>query len=100
MKEQGKLPPTKTEPNAAEVKSHPRVILLPHVMYTLPLLLTLAALWLSYRVVSVPVFADFLIATEAELNCSLRFRREARSHARFADLYCASGVTFLRGCYH
>lgn len=68
LKAQGKLPPTRSEPNPADVKSYPRITLLPHVMYTLPLLLTLAALWLSYRVVNVPVFADFLIATEAELN--------------------------------
>jgi preprotein translocase SecE subunit len=27
-----------------------------------------AGLWLSFRVVHLPVFADFLIATEAELN--------------------------------
>jgi preprotein translocase SecE subunit len=33
-----------------------------------PLLLTLATLWLAYRVVNFPPFADFLIATEAELN--------------------------------
>jgi preprotein translocase SecE subunit len=43
-------------------------IVLPDVRITLPLLLALASLWLAYRVVSLPAFADFLIATEAELN--------------------------------
>ncbi len=36
--------------------------------FTVPLLLAAASLWLAYRVVNLPVFADFLIATEAELN--------------------------------
>jgi preprotein translocase SecE subunit len=44
------------------------IILLPDVQITLPLLLGFAAFWLAYRVVNFPVFADFLIATEAELN--------------------------------
>lgn len=43
-------------------------IILPDVIYTLPLLLTFLAIWVAYRVVNFPVFADFLIATEAELN--------------------------------
>ena len=42
--------------------------LLPDVRYTVPLLLAAAGLWLAFRVVNLPVFADFLIATEAELN--------------------------------
>jgi preprotein translocase SecE subunit len=42
--------------------------LLPDVRYTVPLLLAAAGLWLAFRVVHLPVFADFLIATEAELN--------------------------------
>jgi preprotein translocase SecE subunit len=44
------------------------LILLPHIQFTLPLLLAAGALWLAYRVVNYPTFADFLIATEAELN--------------------------------
>jgi preprotein translocase SecE subunit len=44
------------------------LLLLPDVRFTLPLLLAAASLWLAYRVVNFPVFADFLIATEAELN--------------------------------
>ena len=42
--------------------------LLPAVQYTLPLLLLAASLWLAWRIVNFPPFADFLIATEAELN--------------------------------
>jgi preprotein translocase SecE subunit len=42
--------------------------LLPSVQYTVPLLLIAATLWLAWRAVNFPVFADFLIATEAELN--------------------------------
>lgn len=44
------------------------VPLLPQVEITLPLVLAAGALWLAYRIVNLPVFADFLIATEAELN--------------------------------
>jgi preprotein translocase SecE subunit len=42
--------------------------LLPDVKFTVPLLIAAAGLWLAFRVVHLPVFADFLIATEAELN--------------------------------
>lgn len=42
--------------------------LLPNIKFTIPLLLSLAALWFAYRVVNYPTFADFLIATEAEVN--------------------------------
>jgi preprotein translocase SecE subunit len=44
------------------------VTLLPDVRLTLPLLLAALAFWLSYRVVHIPTFAEFLVATEAELN--------------------------------
>lgn len=44
------------------------VTLLPHLPFTLPILITALSLWLAYRVVNFPVFADFLIATEAEMN--------------------------------
>jgi len=36
--------------------------------YTVPILLVSGALWLGWRLVNFPMFADFLIATEAELN--------------------------------
>src|SRR5260370_592326 len=44
------------------------ITLLPHIRFTVPMLLAALALWFAWRVVNVPVFADFLIATEAELN--------------------------------
>ncbi|MEQ8791822.1 MAG: preprotein translocase subunit SecE [Pirellulaceae bacterium] len=36
--------------------------------HTLPLTLLLVGLWISFRVVCIPRFADFLIAVEAEMN--------------------------------
>jgi preprotein translocase SecE subunit len=42
--------------------------LLLNVQYTVPLFLLVVLGWLSWRVVNWPVFADFLIATEAEMN--------------------------------
>jgi len=42
--------------------------LLPSLQFTVPLLLAAFSLWVSWRIVSMPTFADFLIATEAELN--------------------------------
>jgi preprotein translocase subunit SecE len=36
--------------------------------YWLPGLLLLAGLWVCYRIVNIPKFADFLIAVEAEMN--------------------------------
>jgi len=40
----------------------------PAVRFVMPLLLGAVALWFSWRLVNLPSFADFLIATEAELN--------------------------------
>ncbi len=45
-----------------------RVTLLPDVALTAPLILGALVIWLSYRAVNFPMFADFLIATEAEVN--------------------------------
>ncbi|HXG10651.1 MAG TPA: preprotein translocase subunit SecE [Gemmataceae bacterium] len=54
-------------PATATVTYH-QLTLLPAVRFTLPLLLAACSLWLAWRVVNVPTFADFLIATEAEMN--------------------------------
>lgn len=43
-------------------------VLLPDLQFTVPILLALASFWIAWRVVNFPVFTDFLIATEAELN--------------------------------
>ena len=44
------------------------LVILPDAHVTVPILLVLLALWFAWRVVNYPVFADFLIATEAEIN--------------------------------
>ena len=44
------------------------LVLLPAVRFTLPVLLLALTMWLAWRVVNLPTFADFLIATEAEMN--------------------------------
>ncbi len=40
----------------------------PSLRYGIPGTLLLGGLWIAYRVVNVPGFADFLIAVEAEMN--------------------------------
>lgn len=40
----------------------------PAWQFSLPLVLLLAGGWAAFRLVNVPVFADFLIAVEAEMN--------------------------------
>jgi preprotein translocase SecE subunit len=44
------------------------ITLMTNARLTVPLLLGALTFWLSWRVVNYPVFADFLIATEAEIN--------------------------------
>ncbi|VTS01569.1 preprotein translocase subunit SecE [Tuwongella immobilis] len=44
------------------------LMLLPDLRFTIPMLLILGAIWFAVRIVNFPVFADFLIATEAEMN--------------------------------
>jgi preprotein translocase SecE subunit len=44
------------------------VTLLPALPFTVPLLLLGLSLWLAWRIVNLPMFADFLIATDAEMN--------------------------------
>jgi preprotein translocase subunit SecE len=36
--------------------------------YAIPVVVLLVGIWLGYRVVNLPTFADFLIAVEAEMN--------------------------------
>jgi preprotein translocase SecE subunit len=45
-----------------------RVPLLPARELVVPALIALATLWVAWRAVNMPTFADFLIATEAEMN--------------------------------
>ena len=44
------------------------VTVLATVEYAGPVLIAAAVLWVSWRAVNMPAFADFLIATEAEMN--------------------------------
>ncbi len=61
--------PAAADPRAAEGRTnYLSLTLLPAVRYSLPLLLSALTLWFAWRVVNYPAFADFLIATEAELN--------------------------------
>jgi preprotein translocase subunit SecE len=41
---------------------------MPALVYGLPLAILLAGLWIGFRIVCWPSFADFLIAVEAEMN--------------------------------
>jgi preprotein translocase SecE subunit len=45
-----------------------RVPVLADVVYSAPILLVALSIWFAWRTVNVPPFADFLIATEAEMN--------------------------------
>jgi preprotein translocase SecE subunit len=66
--EGGILPkPIATDPPVGSTEFR-RLVLLPALQYTVPLLILAGSIWLAWRVVNLPVFADFLIATEAELN--------------------------------
>lgn len=60
------LPFTQTE--GAADGGHRTFNLMPGVNYTLPSLLFALTLWVGFRAVNVPAFAEFLIATEAEMN--------------------------------
>jgi preprotein translocase SecE subunit len=69
LKAEGGIEPRTTAPEPAQGPTIYRALtLLPSVQFTIPLLLLAAALWLAWRIVNVPAFADFLIATEAEMN--------------------------------
>jgi preprotein translocase SecE subunit len=47
---------------------HQTFTLLSNAKYSVPILLLGLSLWMAYRVVNMPAFAEFLIATEAEMN--------------------------------
>jgi preprotein translocase SecE subunit len=69
LKESNDPAPTTVAPELASGPlTYRSLTLLPSVQFTVPLLLLAASLWLAWRVVNMPAFADFLIATEAEMN--------------------------------
>jgi preprotein translocase SecE subunit len=57
--------PTEAPAGTTEFRT---LTLLPSVQFTVPLLILAASIWFAWRIVNLPVFADFLIATEAEIN--------------------------------
>lgn len=64
--------PAEREQIQIENRARPRhvggVTLLPDLQYTIPILLMILSMWFIWRAVNYPQFADFLIATEAEIN--------------------------------
>ena len=61
--------PQKTAPTLMEgAVQFQTLTVVPAVRFVLPLVMLALALWFSWRLVNLPSFADFLIATEAELN--------------------------------
>jgi preprotein translocase SecE subunit len=62
---QGLLPETWRLAMPFELKA---ITVLGDAQYAIPLLFLAATLWLAFRAVNVPTFAEFLIATEAEMN--------------------------------
>jgi preprotein translocase SecE subunit len=58
---------TPVQPPAGETV-YRSITVLPAVQFTVPLLILAGSIWLAWRIVNLPVFADFLIATEAEIN--------------------------------
>jgi preprotein translocase SecE subunit len=57
-----------TQVEGAPAGTHKTFTLLPDARYTIPALLMGLTLWVAYRAVNMPTFAEFLIATEAEMN--------------------------------
>jgi preprotein translocase SecE subunit len=63
------LLPTSSAPEPMDGDTrHNSMTLVPHVRFVVPLLLLAGVIWLAWRIVNLPTFADFLIATDAELN--------------------------------
>jgi preprotein translocase SecE subunit len=61
----GSLPETWTLSMPFEMES---IRLLPDARIAIPFILVVFLLWFAYRAVNVPTFAEFLLATEAEMN--------------------------------
>ena len=60
--------------------------LLTDKQYTIPLLLLALTFWFAFRSVNMPTFAEFLIATEAEMNKVSWSTRKQSSRTR---LWCS-----------
>lgn len=74
----------------------PTIIPLTDLEYAVPLLLAVAVFWLAWRAVNMPTFADFLIATEAEMNkVSWSSRRRLVQDTIVVLVTCALLTVFL-----
>jgi len=62
------LPFTGTQGSPTTEETRTGLTLLTDIGYTVPILLAVAVFWVAWRAVNVPTFADFLIATEVEMN--------------------------------
>lgn len=68
LNKQDRRPAETVSPKIAEGKvGYKNILLLPSVQFTGPVVLLFLAIWISWRAVNLPVFADFLISTEAEM---------------------------------
>lgn len=70
FKEQGLKTPAKTiTPVLPEgIVEFQKIHLLPSIQFSLPLLILGLGFWFSWRLVNVPLFAEFLISTDGEMN--------------------------------
>jgi preprotein translocase SecE subunit len=74
----------------------PTITPLTDLEYAVPLLLAVAVFWLAWRAVNMPTFADFLVATEAEMNkVSWSSRRRLFQDTIVVLVTCALLTVFL-----
>jgi preprotein translocase SecE subunit len=62
------IPFTLDGDDVAGAGAYRAIPLMYQIHYTVPVVLSLMLIWFAWRVVNWPIFADFLIATEAEMN--------------------------------
>jgi len=74
----------------------PTITPLTDLEYVVPLILAVLVFWLAWRAVNMPTFADFLIATEAEMNkVSWSSRRRLVQDTIVVLMTCVLLTTFL-----
>lgn len=69
------------------------------VKYVLPAALLLVGLWVAYRIVNLPSFADFLIAVEAEMNKVSWPSRSELARASLVVILLIFGLTVVLFVY-
>ena len=67
----------------------------PVFKYVLPFVLLVAGLWIGYRAVNLPTFADFLIAVEAEMNKVSWPSRHELVRASMVVIFLIFGLTVV-----